>query len=192
MKRTAVLSRRRPGSSFLKHISVTTFLILAIASMAAFGEDANQPRNSPAGIRVTHLLGLEGASNNASGTLTIEADSLRFQKKGKPAVEVKIASVRDVFLGDESKQIGGLPMTLGKAAVPFEGGRAVSLFTHKKYDTLTLEYVDGNGGVHGAIFQLGKGQGEILRNELVAAGAHVTGNEDQSTKQRTAEVSSEN
>ena len=83
-------------------------------------------------------------------------------------------------------------MTLGKAAVPFGGGRAVSLFAHKKYDTLALAYVDGNGGFHGAIFQLGKDQGEILRTELVAAGAHVTNNQDESAKQHAAEVSSEN
>ena len=158
----------------------------------AFGEDVNPPRNSPLSIRAIHLLGFEGAPNNANGTLTIATDALRFQMERKPAVEVKIASVQDVFLGDESKQVGGLPMTLGKAAVPFGGGRAISLFAHKKYDTLTLEYVDGNGGFHGAIFQLGKGQGEILRNELVAGGAHVTNHEDQSAKQHAAGVSSEN
>lgn len=175
MNRTAISWCRQPGDSFLRLRSATTFLILAISCIAAaFGEDVNQPRNSPVSIRVTHLLGLEGAPNNARGTLTIAADSLRFRKEGKPAVEVKIALVQDIFLGDESRQVGGLPMTLGKAAVPFGGGRAVSLFAHKKYDTLTLEYVDDNGGFHGAIFQLGKGQGQILRNELVARGAQVT------------------
>ena len=38
--------------------------------------------------------------------------------------------------------MGGLPLTLGEAAAPYGGGRVVSLFAHKKYDTLTLEYVD--------------------------------------------------
>jgi hypothetical protein len=193
MNRTAIPGCRRPGDSFLRHRSATTFLILTIAcAAAAFGEDVNQPKNSPVSIRVTHLLGFEGAPNNANGTLTIATDALRFQREGKPAVEVKIVSVQDIFLGDESRQVGGLPMTLGKAAVPFGGGRAVSLFAHKKYDTLTLEYIDANGGFHGAIFQLGKGQGGILRNELVAGGAHVTNHEDQSAKQHAAEVSSEN
>jgi hypothetical protein len=116
---------------------------------------------------------------------------LQFQKNGKPAVEVSIASVQDVFAGDQSRQVGGLPMTLGKAATPFGGGRVVSLFAHKKYDTLTLEYVDANGGVHGAIFQLQKGQGGTLRDELVARGAHVRQSEDEATKQSTAEVSSD-
>ena len=45
-------------------------------------------------------------------------------------------------------------MKIGKAAAPYGGGRVVSLFAHKKYDTLTLEYVDVDGGVHGAIFQV--------------------------------------
>jgi len=194
MNRTAIPWCRRPGGSCWRHVSVTTGLILAIACLAAaFGEDVHQPKNSTVSMHVTHILGFEGASNNANGTLTIASGALRFQKQGKPPVEVKVASVQDVFLGDESRQVGGLPMTITKAAVPYGGGRAVSLFAHKKYDTLTLEYVDGNGGLHGAIFQLGKGQGEILRNELVAEGAHVTNHEDHSTKQHAAaEVSSEN
>lgn len=193
MNCTAIRWFRRLGDYFLRLGSVNTFLIMAIAcATAGFGQDANQPRNSPVSIHVTHLLGFEGAPNNANGTLTIAADALRFQKEGKPAAAVKIASVQDVLLGDESRQVGGLPMTLSKAAVPFGGGRAISLFAHKKYDTLTLEYVDRNGGFHGAIFQLDKGKGEILRNELVALGAHVTNNEDQSGKQRAAEASHEN
>jgi hypothetical protein len=192
MNHTTIPSCRRPGGFFLRHRSVTTFLIVAIACTAAtFGEDVNQPRNSPVSTRVTHLLGFAGAPNNANGTLTIATEVLKFQKQGQPAVEVKIASVQGIFLGDESRQVGGLPMTLGKAAVPFGGGRAVSLFAHKKYDMLTLEYLDGNGGFHGAIFQLDKGQGEILRNSLVA-GASVTNHEDQSAKQHAAEVSNEN
>jgi hypothetical protein len=53
-------------------------------------------------------------------------------------------------------------MTVGKVAAPYGGGRVVSLFSHKKYDTLTVEYVDDNGGLHGAIFQLTKGQAQAL------------------------------
>lgn len=107
-------------------------------------------------------------------------------------MEVKIASVQDVFLGEQGRQVGGVPMTLGKAAVPFGGGRVVSLFAHKKYDTLTLEYVDANGGVHGAIFQLLKGQAGTLRDELVAKGAHVSQTGSEATKQGTPEASNEN
>jgi len=124
--------------------------------------------------------------------LSVQDDSLQFQQNGKPAAQVKIGSVRDVFLGGESKQVGGLPMTLGKAAAPFGGGRVVSLFAHKKYDSLSLEYVDADGGIHGAIFQLTKGQGELVKNELIAQGATLSSHQDQSTKESATEASHEN
>jgi hypothetical protein len=142
--------------------------------------------------RATHLLGFANASNNSTGTLYVQDDSLQFQQNGKPSEKVKIALVRDVFLGAESKQVGGLPMTLGKTAAPFGGGRVVSLFAHKKYDTLTLEYVDADEGVHGAIFQLTKGQGELMRKELIARGVTITSRQDQLTNESAAEVGHEN
>jgi len=85
-----------------------------------------------------------------------------------------------------------LPMTLGKAAVPFGGGRVVSLFAHEKYDTVSLEYVDADGGIHGAIFQLAKGQGELVKNELIAQGATISSRQDQSTKESATEAKHEN
>jgi hypothetical protein len=104
---------------------------------------------------------------------------------------VKITSVRNVFLGAESQQIGGLPMTLGKTAAPSGGGRVVSLFAHEKYDTLTLEYVDADGGIHGAIFQLKKGQAELVKNELMAQGLTINSAQDQSTKESATEAKHE-
>jgi hypothetical protein len=173
---------------------LASLILLIGCAVASQAQSASQSTNvtAPFSARVTHLLGFEGAANNAGGTLSIQGGALQFQKSGKPAVEVSIASVQDVSLGEQSKQVGGLPMTLSRAATPYGGGRVVSLFAHKKYDTLTLEYVDANGGVHGAIFQLDKGQGEILRNELVAKGVRVSQSEDAATKQSTAEVPSEN
>ena len=124
--------------------------------------------------------------------LSIQNNALRFQKHGDPGAQVKLTSVRALFLGEESKQVGGLPVKLGKAAVPYGGGRVISLFAHKKYDTLTLEYIDKDGGVHGAIFEVTKGQGEVVRNELVARGVPSSSGEDQATKQSTSEVTHAN
>jgi hypothetical protein len=149
-------------------------------------------RSAPFSIRATHLLGFANARNNSTGTLSIQDNSLQFQQNGKPSAKVKIALVRDVFLGAEGRQIGGLPMTLGKTAAPFGGGRVVSLFAHKSYDTLTLEYVDGAEGIHGAIFQLTKGQGELLKNELIIQGATISSRQDHSPKERATEAEHEN
>ena len=191
MKWTAVARNRRTLGFFRRLNLIPGFLVLIVCCGAASAQDASQPASSPFSIPATHLVGFEGTSSNANGTLSIQDGALRFQKSGKPAEEVKIASIQDVFLGGQSKQVGGVPMTLGKAAVPFGGGRVVSLFAHKKYDTLTLEYVDTNGGAHGAIFQLNKGRAEALRSELLARGLHISAGEDESTKQGAAEVPNE-
>jgi hypothetical protein len=148
--------------------------------------------SAPFSIRTTHLLGFENAKNNGTGTLSVQDDSLQFQQNGMPVAKVKIALVRDVVLGAESKQVGGLPMTLGKAAAPYGGGRVVSLFSHKEYDILTLEYVDADQGIHGAIFQLAKGQGELVKSELIAQGVTVSSHQDQSTKESATEARHEN
>ena len=139
---------------------------------------AQTPAGSPTGaesssIRATHILGLQGVSGNAGGKLSIEGDALKFQKTEGSAAQVPITSIQDLSLGAEDRQVGGVPVALGRAATPFGGGRAIGLFSHKKYDTLTLEYLDSDGGVHGAIFEIAKGKAEAFKTELVAKGAHV-------------------
>ena len=180
-------------SARLRHFlrPFVTFLILPFALVTlTFAKDVGR-QNNPALVRVTHLLGFANAAKNAKGTLAIQPDTLQFQKSGRPGVQIKIGSIQDVLVGERSREIGGIPMTLGKAALPYSGGRVVSLFAHKKYDTLTLEYLDGDGGFHGAVFELKKGQAEHFRDELVRRGARVSNTHSQPTKQ-IAEAMSEN
>ena len=167
--------------------------VLLCCSLTAPAQKLSQPGNTraPFSTRATHLLGFANARNNSTGILSVQDDLLQFQQNGKPGAQVKISSVRNVFLGGESKQVGGLPMTLGKTAAPFGGGRVVSLFAHKKYDTLNLEYVDADGGIHGAIFQLKKGQGELVKKELMAQGVTISSRHVQSANQGAAEVGHE-
>jgi hypothetical protein len=169
-------------------------ILLICSSLAAPAQQITQrgDTSAPFSTRATHLLGFANLRDNSTGTLSVQDDSLQFQQNGKPGAKVKIALVRDVFLGAESKQVGGLPMTLGKTAAPFGGGRVVSLFAHKNYDTLTLEYVDADQGIHGAIFQLEKGLGELVKSELIAQGVTVSSHQDQSTKESATEARHEN
>jgi hypothetical protein len=169
------------------HISVCALLFCFINAAVAQNNTPSMNPNTILRIRATHLLGLENTKSNCNGTLAIQDGALQFQRAHKPATEVKLVSIRNVFLGGESKQVGGVPMMLGKAAAPYGGGRVLSLFTHKKYDTLTVEFVDSDGGIHGAIFQLNKGQGELVKNELMARGVPSDLGEGQPTKQ-AAEV----
>jgi len=192
MYRLFVLRNTKPGC-FGRHALISLWALLLGSSIGALAQNTapTLKANPPFSIRATHLLGLPNTKSNCEGTLSTQDNMLRFQQSGKPVAQVDIASVRALFLGEEGKQVGGVPMKIGKAAAPYGGGRVISLFAHKKYDTLTLEYVDSNGGVHGAIFQLKKGQGELVRNELVARGVSSGSGEDQPTKQSTAEVTYE-
>jgi hypothetical protein len=176
------------------HALISLWALLLCSGIGALAQSAAPTLNAsePFSVRATHLLGLENTKSNCNGTLSIQGDALQFQQNGKPGAEVKITSIQAVFLGGENKQIGGMPMKLGKAAVPYGGGRVVSLLAHKNYDTLTMEYVDSNGGLHGAIFELSRGQGELVTNLLKARGVSPSSGEYQAAKQSTAEVMHEN
>ena len=185
--------RNEERARFGGHALITIWVLLLCSGIGALAQSAAPtPKvNPPFSIRATHLLGFPNTKSNAKGTLTTQDNVLRFEQNGKAVEQVDISSIRGVFLGEESMQVGGMPMKIGKAAAPFGGGRVVSLFAHAKYDTLTLEYVDRNGGVHGAIFQLKKGQGELVRNEVVTRGVYSGYGEDQVSKQSTSEVTHE-
>jgi hypothetical protein len=178
-----------------KHIGrILTCLMLLVcygAGLMARDHGAADTPASRSTLHVTHILGFEAISNNANGDLSIQGDTLRFQKSNGSSAQIAIASIQDLSLGGQDRQVGGVPMMLAKSAAPYGGGRVISLFSHQKYDTVTLEYFDPNGGFHGAIFQLNKGQGEILKSELESAGAHITRPEDETTKGNTQETNND-
>jgi len=166
-------------------------VLLAWFAATAHGQDQSQPDTPAAGssIHVKHVLGFEDAKRNVDGELSIQDGALRFERDGSPAAQVSITSIQNISLGQEDKQVGGVPMMLGKTAVPFGGGRVVSLFSHKKYDSLAIEYLDSTGGFHGAIFRLAKGQGQTFKNNLIAHGAHITPADDPAPVQTTTDES---
>jgi hypothetical protein len=138
-----------------------------------------QPEPSPASTvgtvpDATHVLGLENIKRGAKGSLTLAGNTLRFDV-GTATAEVSIASIQDVFTGQDSKQaVGGKTGTVVKLAMPYGSGRALSLFGSKKIDVLTLEYRDPNGGLHGVIFTLPEGQAPAVKRQLVEQGAHAS------------------
>src|ERR1035438_10297337 len=163
-----------------RSFEITKQSLRALACFTLFGTIALCQTPSETGssvarstIEVTHILGFEAARHNANGELGVKGDALQFQRAGSPAARVSIRSIQNIFLGYEDGQVGGVPMMLTKTAVPFGGGRVVSPFAHKKYDSLTLEYLDDNGSLHRAVFRLNKGQGPALQTDLVAKGASV-------------------
>ena len=167
-----------------------TLVYLSASLMSQDRDQAKAPVSRPL-VRATAILGLEGISKNATGELSIEDDAFVFQTGKGPATRIPIASVQNVSFSQEDKQVGGTPMAMGQAAVPFGGGRVIGLLAHKKYDFLTLEYLDSNGGYHGAICQLNKGQRLVLANELEIKGVHVSGLRADTAKVSSVETKNE-
>lgn len=191
MDRPLVLRNQRNACGLHRRAGTRVLAALICCGMAVAQNSTEREASKPLSIRATHLLGFENAKSNCNGTLSLQDDSLQFQETGESGEHIKIGSVRNIFVGEQIRQVGGLPMTLGKAATPYGGGRVVSLFAHKKYDVLTLEYVDSDGGIHGAIFQLVKGQADVVKRELTARGVVISSPDDQS-KDNAAEAGYEN
>jgi hypothetical protein len=74
---------------------------------------------------------------------------------------------------DSQRVIGGTVGTVASLAAPFGTGSALPLF-RKKVDTLTIQYRDADGGLHGALFTVPPGKADSIKKELVAQGAHTS------------------
>ena len=166
-------------------------LMLALWQGSVFAQSSKDAGHETkvTSVSARHVIGLEGVGKNAKGQLILFNDALKFQKNGGAAVELKTTSIRSVFTGQQDKQVGGIPVVLGRAATPYGGGRVIALFSHKKYDTLALEYQDNDGGVHGAVFQLGKGQAHVIQDGLAANSVHISEAHTDQAKPSTEERS---
>ena len=123
-------------------------------------------------VKVIQLTGLVGVKDKAKGTLNVENGQLHFVH-GKASSEVSATSIQDVVTGADSQRAVGGTIGMMSMAVPYGGGRVLSLF-RAKIDTLTVLYRDADGGLHGAIFTMPVGTAETIKKELVAQGAHTT------------------
>lgn len=180
-----------PQKRIRRMLAGLTLAICCGTALRAQNQGPADTSNTPATLPVRHILGFEDISSNAQGDLSIQGDDLQFQKKQGSLAQVTISSIQDVTIGVQDKQVGGVPMTLIKTATPYGGGRVMSLFSHKKFDTVTVEYLDSNGGFHGAIFQLNKGQVQVLASQLETKGVHVSLLAHETSKQSTQEAKNE-
>ncbi len=129
------------------------------------------PAKDPA-IKATHVLGLERVARNASGKITVDSDRIRFVA-GTASAEIAVASLEDVFTGDDTRRIvGGFLGTLSMFG-PYGSGRFLSLF-RKEVDVLTLEYRDASGALHGAVLTMSKGDAVEVKRRLIARGARYS------------------
>jgi hypothetical protein len=154
---------------------VTTGMLFVAAAASGFSQQVatTQASKTTSIPHVKCVIGLENIKPNVKGTLSLLPSGLEFVV-GKNKADISTASIQDIFTGQESRQdVSGPAGTLAKSAIPYGGGRIVSLFSHN-VEVLTVEYVDSNGGFHGTVFVLATGNATMLKNQLVAQGAKVT------------------
>ena len=162
---------------FSKRSGLHKFLLVIILALpvAAVAQNSAKP-NTPAADAarsVVHVLGLEDIKPNTKGKLTVTAEGLDFRGVASHAL-IHTASVEDIFTGEDSRQTGGKGVTIAKIAVPYGGGRVLSLFTHEKFDSLTVEYRDENSGLHGVLFRVPLEQARDVKKQLIAQGAKAS------------------
>jgi len=149
-------------------------LLFSVSAAPAFSQAAGTPATDTASVpQVKCVVGLDQFKPNTTGTVAVQGDSVSFEK-GKKKGEIKVSQIQDIFLGNESRQdVSGLGGTAMKAAIPYGGGRILSLFSHK-VEVMTLLFNDADGGFHGAIFVFPEGHATAFKALLVARGAKVT------------------
>lgn len=146
--------------------------LIALLSFLGTVVSQGQTQPAPAATEALHVTGLTEVKQNTKGSLKVENGSFSFVCS-KGTYDVPVASVQDVVTGNDSKRaVGGTVGTLTMLA-PYGAGRAISLL-RDKIDTLTIQYRDSNGGLHGAIFTLPVGHAEAIKEKLLAQGARTS------------------
>lgn len=159
----------------LQRLSFGVGLLAAMTAAPSFSRQSANQQNLPSSAipNVKCVIGLENIKPGAMGTLTLFPNGLEFMT-GNKKDGITTSSIQDVFTGRESRQdVNGMGGTLVEAAIPYGGGRFVSLFSHK-VDVLAVEYLDSNSGLHGAIFVLPAGKATAFKNQLIAHGAKAS------------------
>lgn len=152
-----------------RSMQVATMTLLSMVGFTALPAVAQQPA---AGTKVVQFMGLEGVKGKSSGRLTLEGGNLQFTSTDAKA-SVPLRSIEDVVTGNDSQRVfRGTFGTLTMFA-PYGGGRFLGLF-RSKLDTLSIQYRDADGGLHGAIFTMATGKADPLKKEMVAQGAHTS------------------
>ena len=149
--------------------NVLLTLLLGVTTVAL----AQTPDQPP---QIRHLIGLDKVKNNANGQLTVQNGSLQFKGK-KTDAQIPVNAIDDIFIGTEVTQAGGKTGRAVKTAAiaaPFGSGKSLTLLLRTKVDILTVSYHTAEGGLHGAIFALPKGQADKVRDDLIHAGAHAS------------------
>jgi hypothetical protein len=148
---------------------VTIGFLCLVFSPLAVSSYAQQPADA---VKVVQVMGFADVKANAKGNLKLENGNLQFSDS-KAKSEVSITSVDDVITGNDSQRVFHGTFGTMTLLAPYGGGRFLSLF-RSKLDTLSIQYRDAGGGLHGAIFTMPVGKADPFKKLLVAQGARTS------------------
>jgi hypothetical protein len=163
-------ARLRPHGLFLLAVGAPLMFFSAPARGQAAGTAPAPPAVVQKNVRL--VIGGETIKNNSEGTLSVVDSSLQFET-GKAKIEVKASSILDISTNEDSRQDITGAAKIATIAIPYGGGRLLSLFSHN-VDVLTVEFTDANGGYHGMVFLLTQSQAPPIKKQLVAMGAKAS------------------
>jgi hypothetical protein len=150
----------------------TAVLVSVALLFAAIGTSVGNAQEPPAPVKAVQLIGLTGVKQNAKGALKVDNGILQFVH-GKTNADITAASIQDVVTGDDTQRSVGGTVGVMSMAAPYGGGRFLSLF-RKKIDTLTIQYREVGGALHGAIFTMPVGDANAIKAAIISGGAHTT------------------
>jgi len=106
-----------------------------------------------------HVYGFPDVKPNNKGALTLSADALTFSGKSGNT-SIPRSSLTAVSAGNQRVELWGMSGRILRMTIPDGGGLAAAAVMHHRVDMLTVEFNDGRGGNHAAVFFLPANEAE--------------------------------
>jgi len=156
----------------MKYLSGASLFLLVHASLcvpnhlpAATIQAVAQDHAAPAPTAVwksssaEHVYGFPDLKPNKKGALTLSAEALTFSGKSGNT-SIPRGSLTAVSAGNQRVELWGMSGRILRMTIPDGGGLAAAAVMHHRVDMLTVEFNDGRGGNHAAVFFLPANEAE--------------------------------
>jgi hypothetical protein len=155
-------------------VSVVTVALLVSAAYPAFcfsqqalSPSKAAPPTSWQSGSVVYVAGLADVKPGITGTLGITPDALTFSTKSSHG-EIQLNRITGISTGQERVATGGMGAKIVRKIPIFGIGAVTGAATNKSVDVLTVEYRDGRGGYHGAVFEVPKTRAANAQQQLLS------------------------
>ena len=141
-------------ASFCVQVAFSAVPSPAVAQdSAAAPASVQTPLPTWSSSQAQHVYGFPDLKPHKKGSLTLSADELVFSGKSGTSA-IRRSAIRSVSAGNQRVELWGIGGRVLRSAIPDGGGIAAAAVMHHRVDMLTIEFVDGRGGNHGAVFLL--------------------------------------